>query len=166
MKIFSSMVVGLCVVLAVPPPSHAQDAAAQSMPLTYSIIATVIVRTPDPDKLAKYYQALGFVKQRDIPGQGVLFHLQNHQGTLEIIKMDPDASPSGPKTSRTQQGVVAIFETDQLDEVVARAKALGSPLIDTWTHPTAGVSIHYIADPENNILGFANRGHNPTINTP
>ena len=134
--------------------------------LTYSIIATVMVRSPEPMKLAEYYEALGFERHREVPGMGVVFHLQNHQGSLEIIKMDPDTQPSGPKRSRTQQGVVAIFETDELDEVVARAKALGSPLIETWTHPRAGVSIHYIADPENNILGFTSRGHNPNINTP
>ena len=132
----------------------------------YSIIATIIVRTPDPAKLANYYEALGFVRGREIPGQGVVFYLAGNQGSLEIIKMDPDTQPSGPKTSRTQQGVLGIFETDQLDEVVERAKALGSPVIDTWTHPRAGVSIHYIADPEYNFLGFTTRGHNPNINTP
>jgi len=143
-----------------------EDSKPEVEPLTYSIIATIIVRTPDPMKLAEYYEALGFVRGREIPGQGVVFYLENRQGSLEIIKMDPNTEPSGPKTSRTQQGVLGIFETDQLDLVVARAKAHGSPVIDTWTHPSAGVSIHYIADPEYNFLGFTNRGHNPNIHTP
>ena len=116
------------------------------------------MRTPDPAKLADYYEALGFVRGREIPGQGVVFYLAGNQGSLEIIKMDPDTQPSGPKTSRTQQGVLGIFETDQLDEVVERAKALGSPVIDTWTHPRAGVSIHYIADPGVQLLGLYHSG--------
>ncbi|MBM3513866.1 MAG: hypothetical protein FJX59_09135 [Alphaproteobacteria bacterium] len=147
-------------------PGASTTAATPPNSLTFSIIASVIVRSPDPMTLASYYEGLGFIRQRELPGQGVLFHLQNHQGTLEIIRMDPKAKPSDPKKSRTEQSVLAIFETDQLDEVLARAKKLGSPVIDTWTHPTAGVSIHYIADPENNFLGFTKRGHNPTINTP
>ena len=156
----------LCLCLAVAPDARAQDIGKNGDAPIYSIIATIIVRTPDPTKLAEYYEGLGFVRGREIPGQGVVFYLDGNRGSLEIIKMDPDTQPSGPKTSRTQQGVLGIFETDQLDEVVARAKALGSPVVDTWTHPRAGVSIHYIADPEYNFLGFTNRGHNPNINTP
>ncbi len=166
MKIRNACIWCLCIGVGLASNAWSQSSQANQEPLTYSIIATVIVRTPEPMKLAAYYEALGFVRQREVPGQGVVFHLENHQGSLEIIRMDPNTKPSGPKTSRTQQGVVAIFETDQLDEVVARARALGSPVIDTWTHPTAGVSIHYIADPEYNFLGFTSRGHNPTINTP
>ncbi len=166
MHIRNACLLALCLSVGLVTKAWSQPSAANQGPLTYSIIATVIVRTPEPMKLAEYYDALGFVRGREVPGQGVVFYLDNRQGSLEIIKMDPNTQPSGPKTSRTQQGVIGIFETDQLDEVVARAKANGSPVIDTWTHPTAGVSIHYIADPEYNFLGFTNRGHNPNINTP
>ncbi len=62
--------------------------------------------------------------------------------------------------------MLVIFETSDLDEVLRRAKAAGSPAIDTWTHPRAGVSIHYIADPEYNFIGFAPRHHNPNLQTP
>ncbi len=153
---------GICLISFMQPDGLSADGGE----LTFSIIATVMVRSPEPMKLAEYYAALGFEKERVAGSQGVVFHLENHQGSLEIIQMDPDTKPSGPKRSRTQQGVVAIFETDNLDEVLDRARALGSPLIETWTHPRASVSIHYIADPENNILGFTSRGHNPNLNTP
>ena len=162
----SDVQIFLFLCLVVPPNAKAQGANERGETPTYSIIATIIVRTPEPMKLAEYYEGLGFVRGREIPGQGVVFYLDGNRGSLEIIKMDPDTQPSGPKTSRTQQGVLGIFETDQLDEVVSRAKALGSPVVDTWTHPRAGVSIHYIADPEYNFLGFTSRGHNPNINTP
>lgn len=166
MKFVLTYLLAACIASGVPSLVRADGHDGGGDPITYSIIATIIVRTPDPAKLADYYEALGFVRGREIPGQGVVFYLAGNQGSLEIIKMDPDTKPSGPKTSRTQQGVLGIFETDQLDEVVERAKALGSPVIDTWTHPRAGVSIHYIADPEYNFLGFTTRGHNPNINTP
>ena len=166
MRVLASSLIVLSLSFGAVGMAASQESQTSDEAPTYSIIATVIVRTPEPMKLAEYYEGLGFVRGREIPGQGVVFYLENQQGSLEIIKMDPNTQPSGPKTSRTQQGVLGIFETDQLDEVVARAKALGSPVIDTWTHPRAGVSIHYIADPEYNFLGFTSRGHNPNINTP
>lgn len=159
---FSSLRLFICLIAF----GHVSELSAKGDELTYSIIATVIVRSPEPTQLAEFYEGLGFEKERLAGDLGVIFHLENHQGSLEIIKMDENTNPSGAKQSRTQQGVVAIFETDQLDEVVSRAQAMGSPLIETWTHPREGVSIHYIADPENNILGFASRGHNPNLNTP
>ena len=120
-----------------------EDSKPEVEPLTYSIIATIIVRTPDPMKLAEYYEALGFVRGREIPGQGVVFYLENRQGSLEIIKMDPNTEPSGPKTSRTQQGVLGIFETDQLEgkNVKADYKDAIDDLGDmlTYNHSTVAV---------------------------
>lgn len=80
--------------------------------------------------------------------------------------MDPNTEPDGRKTTRTQQGVVAIFETTDQADVVRRAKAAGSPLIERWNSSERGHSIYYIADPENNIFGFAPRHHNPNIPKP
>ena len=138
----------------------------EDAPPAFSIVATVLIRSPDPMKLAEYYEALGFKKERVAASLGVIFHLENHAGSLEVLGMDPETMPSGPKTSRTQQGVVAIFETDDQDEVVRRARAAGSPMIEKWSSKSRDASIYYIADPENNILGFAKRRHNPSLNTP
>ena len=43
-----------------------------------------------------------------------------------MLKMDKGTRPSGPKTSRTQQGVVAIFEVTDPQALIARAKAAGA----------------------------------------
>jgi hypothetical protein len=96
----------------------------------------------------------------------VFIYLEGNYGSLEILAMDPNTKPGGPKTSRTQQGVVVIFETTDQAEVVRRAEAAGSPLIERWNSSARGHSIYYIADPENNIFGFAPRYHNPAIKVP
>ena len=126
---------------------------------------TILLRTPDPSRLAKFYQALG-MKIARVTERGAVIYLEGNVGSLEIAFMDPNAEPAGPKTSRTQQGVVAIFETTDPEEVARRARAAGSPLIEKWTSSQADVSIYYIADPENNIFGYAPRHHNPNIPTP
>jgi predicted enzyme related to lactoylglutathione lyase len=132
----------------------------------FTSIPTILLRTPDPASLAKFYEALGMRIARVSERGSVFVYLEGDVASLEILKMDTDTQPGGPKTSRTQQGVLAIFETTDQEEVVRRAKAAGSPMIETWTSSQAPVSIYYIADPENNIFGFAPRHHNPNIPTP
>ena len=139
-------------------------AAADTAPL-FTAAPTILLRSPDPVKLAEFYKALGFVEARSNE-VSVLFYLDGHSGALEIMKMDPNTKPSGPKTSRTQQSVVVYIETSDQDGVLARAKAAGAKLIETWTAGDKSVSIHYIADPENNIFGFAPRHYNANIKTP
>ena len=92
--------------------------------------------------------------------------LDGDVGVLEILKMDSGARPSGPKSSRTQQGVVAIFEVSDQAALVARAKAAGATLVERWDASDRPASIFYIGDPENNILGFAARHHDPRVRTP
>jgi len=127
---------------------------------------TILLRTPDPANLAKFYEALGMRIARVSERGSVFIYLHDNVGSLEILKMDDNTRPGGPKTSRTQQGVVAIFETLDQEEVVRRAKAAGSPMIEKWDSTQGPVSIYYIADPENNIFGFAPRHHNPNLTTP
>ena len=141
-------------------------AAAEPAAPAFSATPTILVRSPDPAKLAEFYVALGFNKFRVSPNGGVIFHLDGDIGSLEVVKMDAGTQPGPRKMSRTQQGVVAIFETDNQDEVIRRAKAAGATLVEKWTASDRPVSIFYIADPENNILGFAPRHHNPSIKTP
>jgi formylglycine-generating enzyme required for sulfatase activity/catechol 2,3-dioxygenase-like lactoylglutathione lyase family enzyme len=132
----------------------------------FTATPTVLVRSPDPAKLAAFYAALGFRPSRTSPNGGVIFLLDGAVGSLEVVRMDPGTRPTTGKTSRTQQGVVAIFETDDPEEVVRRARAAGATLVEPWTASDRPVTIYYVADPENNILGFAPRRHNPRIRTP
>ena len=114
----------------------------------------------------KFYQALGFKKFREAQSGGTIFHIEGDIGSLEILQMDKNTKPSGPKTTRTQQGVVAIFETTDQAGIIARAKAAGATLVEKWDASDRPISIYYVGDPEHNIIGFAPRHHNPEIKTP
>lgn len=141
-------------------------AQENTTPPRFTSTPTILLRTPDPANLAKFYVALGMKVGSIAPSGTVNIYHEGGTGSLEILKMDPNTQPGGPKTSRTQQGVVVIFETTDVDEVVRRAKEAGSPLVEKWTSSQADVSIYYIADWENNIFGYAPRYHNPNINVP
>jgi hypothetical protein len=140
-------------------------AVAQHTDFAFTSVPKVLVRSPDPVKLAEFYKALGFseVSRNEF---GVNFYLQGNVGALEVLKMDKDTRPSGPKTSRTQQGVVAIFEVTDQQALIARAKAAGATLIERWDASDRPATIYYIGDPEFNILGFAARHHDPRLKTP
>jgi predicted enzyme related to lactoylglutathione lyase len=139
--------------------------AADPEPIAVTSIPKVLVCSPDPLKLAEFYKALGFTETSRTSGS-VNFYLAGDVGAFEVLKMDDNAKPSGPKTSRTQQGVVAIFEVTDQEGLLARAKAAGATLIERWDAPERPATIYYIGDPENNILGFAARHHHPRIKTP
>jgi predicted enzyme related to lactoylglutathione lyase len=150
-----------------PLAANAEELSGDlSSPALFTSSPTILLRTPNPLKLAEFYEALGMKIARVTEGGGVVIKLEGDYGSLEIAHMDPNTKPAGPKATRTQQGVVVIFETTDQAEVVRRAKAAGSPLIERWNSSTRGHSIYYIADPENNIFGFAPRFHNPTIKVP
>ena len=146
-------------------PAAAQAAPAAASSMSFTSIAKVLVRSPDPMRLAQFYTALGF-REVSRNATGVNFYLDGDVGVLEILKMDSGARPSGPKSSRTQQGVVAIFEVSDQAALVARAKAAGATLVERWDASDRPASIFYIGDPENNILGFAARHHDPRVRTP
>lgn len=150
-----------------PIQVQAQDIVGNTTsPPLFLSAPTILLRTPDPGNLAEFYKAIGMTVGRVNSRGSVHMYLEGNVGTLEIVKMDENTRPGGPKTSRTQQGVVAIFETTDQEEVARRARAAGSPLVEKWTSSQADVSIYYIADPENNIFGYAPRHHNPNIPTP
>ena len=142
------------------------QAQENTTPPLFTSTPTILLRTPDPAHLAKFYVALGMKIARVAESGTVNIYHENGTGSLEILKMDHNTQPGGPKTSRTEQGVVAIFETTDVEEVARRARAAGSPLVEKWTSSQVDVSIYYIADWENNIFGFAPRHHNPNINVP
>jgi len=159
-----AMVLAPMALLMISAHAQALSGDTTSAPL-FTSVPTILLRTPDPVALTKFYVALG-MKIARVFDKGTVIYLEGNVGSLEIAFMDPNSRPSGPKTSRTQQGVVAIFETTDQEQVVRRARAAGSPMIEKWTSSQADVSIYYIADPENNIFGFAPRQHNPNIPTP
>jgi catechol 2,3-dioxygenase-like lactoylglutathione lyase family enzyme len=147
------------------PAAAPSTAPAASGAVAFTSIAKVLVRSPDPARLAAFYTALGF-REVSRSAMSVNFYLEGNVGVLEVLKMAAGTQPSGPKTSRTQQGVVAIFEVTDQAALVARAKAAGATLIERWDASDRPASIYYIGDPENNILGFAGRHHDPRVRTP
>ncbi len=147
------------------PYSKAEISGDTASPPLFTSVPTILLRSPDPIALGKFYAALG-MKITRVSERGTVIHLEGNVGSLEIAVMDPSSEPGGPKTSRTQQGVVAIFETTDQEALVRRARAAGSPMIEKWTSTQAEISIYYIADPENNIFGYAPRHHNTNIPTP
>ena len=151
--------------LMMPNTITAQEGEGDSS-LLFTSSPTILLRSPDPQNLAKFYEALGMKIGRVSERGSVFIYLEGNYGSLEILQMDPNTKPSEPKTTRRAQGVVTIFETTDQAEVVRRARAAGSPLIERWNSSQRGHSIYYIADPENNIFGFGPRYHNPAIKVP
>lgn len=140
-------------------------AQENTSPPLFTSTPTVLLRSPDPVKLAEFYLALGMTEKRR-NDFGVIINLENDQGSLEILKMDANTKPGGPKTTRKQQGVVAIFEVTDQVELVRRAREAGATLVERWTSSERGHSIYYVGDWENNVFGFAPRYHNPKIKVP
>lgn len=165
---FKRLLLGAAIALAAWVVNGQQISGDRTSLPRFTASPTILLRSPDPMQLAKFYEALGMKIDRvtDRKGGGVFIYLEGNYGSLEILAMDPNTQPGEPKTSRTQQGVVVIFETTDQAEVVRRARAAGSPLIERWNSSTRGHSIYYISDPENNIFGFAPRYHNPRISVP
>ena len=164
-SIFLSAAILVASAMTIPAQAQTVTGNTTSAPL-FTSAPTILLRTPDPATLSKFYEALGMKIARVSERGSVFIYLEGNVGSLEILKMDSNTKPGGSKTSRTQQGVVAIFETTDQEEVARRAKAAGSPLVEKWTSSQADVSIYYIADPENNIFGYAPRHHNTNIPTP
>lgn len=161
MRVLGPVAISVALMLGIS--AQAQE---NTTPPRFTSTPTILLRTPDPAKLSEFYIALGMKVGSIAPSGTVNIYHEGGAGSLEILKMDPNTQPGGPKTSRTQQGVVVIFETTHVDEVVRRAIEAGSPMVEKWTSSQADISIYYIADWENNIFGYAPRYHNPNINVP
>ncbi|NKB45190.1 MAG: hypothetical protein GKS03_13035 [Alphaproteobacteria bacterium] len=160
-----SHVAAALMVLFVLLPSGAKAQGENTTPPLFTSTPTVLLRSPDPAKLAEFYLALGMTEARRNQF-GVIIYLEGGQGSLEILQMDAETKPGGPKTTRTQQGVVAIFEVTDQVELVRRAREAGATLVERWTSSERGHSIYYVGDWENNVFGFAPRYHNPKIKVP
>ena len=122
---------------------------------TFRDIYMIVIRSPDPTKLAGFYSALG-MKIKEVTDNGsVFFDIGSERTLFEILNMDENTEPGSPKTTRTQQGIVALIETTKLKDVMRRARAAGSPLIEPLGGDADSAKVVYISDWENNIIGFS-----------
>lgn len=156
LKSLVAVVAVLSVMLALSV--QAQDTSTEPK---FNSISMTVLRSPDPVKLSKFYEALG-MKIAEVGENGaVFFDLEDDGDLFEILNMEESTQPGGPKTTRTQQGVVALINVSDAREVARRAKNAGSPLVEPLGDPETAF-VFYIADPENNILGFITP---PPVNT-
>ena len=154
---------GACVLVS-PRCGAATEPPPRDKELLFTGLPTVVIRSPNPLKLAEFYAALGWKAGR-VEGDKTFFYLENNMGSIEIKKLDAPGKIGPALSSRTQQTVVAVYEVTNQAELIRRAKAGGSPLIEEYK-AGGGVSLFYIADPENNITGYAPRNHDSHIHTP
>jgi hypothetical protein len=73
-------------------PAAAPAARAAAGAMAFSSIAKVLVRSPDPMRLAEFYTALGF-REASRSATGVNFYLDGDVGVLEILRMDAGTRP-------------------------------------------------------------------------
>lgn len=119
----------------------------------FNSISMVVLRSPDPVNLSKFYEALG-MKVAEVGDNGAVFFKLEGEGELfEILNLAPDAEPNKSKTSRTQQSLVALLNVTNVREVARRAREAGSPLVEPLGDPDTAF-VYYIADWEDNIVGF------------
>ena len=72
-----------------------------SVPL-FTSAPTILLRTPDPAKLARFYEALGMKIARVSERGSVVIYLEGNAASLEIVAMDPNTKPGGPKRAPGQ----------------------------------------------------------------
>jgi predicted enzyme related to lactoylglutathione lyase len=137
--------IGLAALLAFP--SLAEDVDLRG-------IGWIVLRSKDPERLATYYAALGFQEWARSPR--IIGFKAGGGAVLEIGKLDETAPVPVPKPARTQVQHAAIIGTKQAKEVAERAKAAGAAFIETYM--SGDIAIYYIADPDGNVIGFAEDG--------
>ena len=84
-------------------------------------IGWVVIRSHDRDLLEAFYRALGF--QEWASSEKIIGLRAGGGAAIELGRLDPDAPKNPPRTSREQAPAMAIFGTDNVAEVVARAEA-------------------------------------------
>ena len=115
----------------------------------------MVIRSPDPVKLSEFYVALGMEIEHVAENGAVFFDIGSERTLFEILNMAENTKPSGPKTTRTQQGLLALIETTNLQELMRRAREAGSPLVEPLGGDADAARVVYISDWENNIVGFS-----------
>lgn len=133
------------------------DARAQGagQEVEFNDIYMIVIRSPDPVKLSEFYVALG-MKIKEVAENGaVYFDIGSERTLFEILNMKENTQLGAPKTTRTEQGLVALIETTNLQELMRRAEEAGSPLVEPLGGDAESARVVYIADWENNIVGFS-----------
>jgi catechol 2,3-dioxygenase-like lactoylglutathione lyase family enzyme len=110
----------------------------------------VIIRADDLERLAAFYQDLGFPLHRRTDN---VVQLRSGDGSLlEIARIAPGVAPNGEVNTRIQARMSAVFHTEDLPGALERAEANGGRTLDTLYLPAA--VLVYIADPEGNVVGL------------
>lgn len=118
-------------------------------------IGWYVIRSHDRDALADFYRAIGF---KEWASSSKIIGLRAGSGAaLEIGHLDPDAPKNPPRTSREQSPAMAIFGVNDVEAVVARARAAGATFVERYDSP-GGTPLYYLGDPEGNVIGFAEDG--------
>ncbi|MDX2144523.1 MAG: VOC family protein [Rhodospirillaceae bacterium] len=117
-------------------------------------IGWIVLRSKDPERLARYYAALGFEEWARSPR--IIGFRAGGGAVLEIGRLDAATPDPMPKPSRTHVQHAAIVGTKQAKDVAERARAAGAAFVETYM--SGDVAIYYIADPDGNVIGFAEDG--------
>jgi catechol-2,3-dioxygenase len=129
-------------------------APAAAEPIEMRGIGWVILRSKQPETLARFYAALGFEEWARSPR--VIGFKAGGGAALEITRLDPAApDPVIPASSRVARHITTLGSR-QAKEIAVRAKAAGAPWVDEYK--SGDVSLFYICDPEGNVIGFGEDG--------
>lgn len=118
-------------------------------------IGWVVIRSHDRDRLEAFYRALGF--QEWASSERIIGLRAGGGAAIELGHLDPDTEKNPFRISRTQAPALVIFGTDNVAEVMFRAKANGATFIEPYDSP-GGVPLVYVGDPDGNVIGFAQDG--------
>ena len=117
-------------------------------------IGWVLLRSHDPKKLAEFYYALGFKEWAS--SERIIGLHAGGGAAFEIGYLDEDAPDNPTRTTRTQVTAAAILGVNNADLVAERARAAGAMFIESRHTPET--RMYYIADPDGNVIGFAEDG--------
>ena len=148
-KLFSIFISASLLILAPQTPSFAEDAPR------IKGIGWLVLRSHDRDRLEAFYRALGF--QEWASSDRIIGLHAGGGAALELARLDPDVPKNPPRTTKEDASATVIFGTDNVAEVIERARANGATFIEMWDNP-ANIPLVYIGDPDGNVIGFAEDG--------
>lgn len=117
-------------------------------------IGWVLLRSHDPKKLAEFYYALGFKEWAS--SERIIGLHAGGGAAFEIGYLDEGAPVNPARTTRTQVTAAAILGVNNADLVAERAREAGAIFIESRHTPET--RMYYIADPDGNVIGFAEDG--------
>ena len=117
-------------------------------------IGWIVLRSHDPQKLAEFYYALGFKEWAS--SERIIGLHAGGGAAFEIGRLDEGAPANPPRTTRTEVSAAAILGVNNADLVAERAREAGAMFIESRHTPET--RMYYIADPDGNVIGFAEDG--------